>query len=85
MVHMLAQPDLARTVFPVGDFEKAEVRRLAAGLGLRTAPKPDSQDVCFITSTGGRVEFLGKRIPFHPARVVDSAAPWSARSRRSRW
>jgi tRNA-uridine 2-sulfurtransferase len=72
VVHMLGQADLARTVFPVGDHVKPEVRRLATELGLRTAQKPDSQDVCFITSTGGRVEFLGRRIPFHPAKVVDS-------------
>ena len=72
VVHMLGQADLARTVFPVGDYDKPEVRRLAAELGLRTAQKPDSQDVCFITSTGGRVEFLGRRIPFNPATVVDS-------------
>ena len=42
-----------------------------AGDGRRARPahgaKPDSQDVCFITSTGGRREFLGRRIPFHPA------------------
>ena len=38
---------------------KAEVRARAAALGLRTAAKPDSQDVCFITSTGGRESFLG--------------------------
>ena len=60
-------------VFPVGDFDKSEVRRLAAELGLRTAAKPDSQDVCFITSTGGRAEFLRRRIPMTPARVVDTA------------
>ena len=73
VVHMLTQPDLARTMFPVGDYDKSDVRRLAAELGLRTAQKPDSQDVCFITSTGGRVDFLGRRIPFHPATVIDSA------------
>ncbi len=73
VVHMLGQGDLARTVFPVGDFDKSEVRRLAAELGLRTADKPDSQDVCFITSTGGRAEFLRRRIAMTPARVVDTA------------
>jgi tRNA-specific 2-thiouridylase len=72
VVHMLAQRELARTVFPVGDHDKPAVRSLAAELGLRTAQKPDSQDVCFITSTGGRAEFLGRRIPFHPATVVDA-------------
>ena len=72
VVHMLRQHDLARTLFPVGDYAKSDVRRLAGELGLRTAQKPDSQDVCFITSTGGRAEFLGRRIPFSPATVVDS-------------
>ena len=73
VVHMLSQRSLARTLFPVGRFDKAAVRAMAAELGLRTAAKPDSQDVCFITSTGGRREFLGRRLPFHPADVVDTA------------
>lgn len=73
VVHMLDQDALARTLFPVGQFDsKAELRALAAELGLRTATKPDSQDVCFITSTGGRADFLRRRVEFHPARVVDS-------------
>ncbi len=71
VVHMLDQAALARTLFPVGELTKAEVRTRAASLGLRTAAKPDSQDVCFITSTGGRETFLGSRIPFHRADVVD--------------
>lgn len=73
VVHMLPQRELARTLFPVGDRTKAEVRALAAELGLRTASKPDSQDVCFITSTGGRETFLGERIPFRRGAVVDTA------------
>jgi len=71
VVHMLDQAALSRTLFPVGDIDKAEVRRLAAALGLRTAAKPDSQDVCFITSTAGRETFLGDRIPLRAGRVVD--------------
>jgi tRNA-specific 2-thiouridylase len=72
VVHMLNQSDLSRTMFPVGDIDKAEVRRIALEMGLRTASKPDSQDVCFITSTGGRETFLGDRIEFRPGRVVDT-------------
>jgi tRNA-uridine 2-sulfurtransferase len=73
VVHMLDQEDLARTLFPIGTLTKEAVRRKAGELGLRTANKPDSQDVCFITSTGGREEFLGRRITFTPAQLVDSA------------
>ena len=72
VVHMIDAAELVRTMFPVGDMNKADVRAHAARLGLRTATKPDSQDVCFITSTGGRVAFLGKRIPFRSAAVVDA-------------
>ena len=74
VVHMLSQADLARTLFPVGEIDKAQVRAIAAELGLRTAAKPDSQDVCFIAaSAGGRTTFLGDRIGLRPARVVDTA------------
>jgi len=62
---------LAFTMFPVGHLTKAQVRDRAVELGLRTATKPDSQDVCFISKTGGRETFLGNRIPFRPAQVVN--------------
>jgi tRNA-specific 2-thiouridylase len=71
VVHMLDQTALSRTLFPVGDIDKARVREIAAERGLRTASKPDSQDVCFITSRGGRETFLGNRIAFRAGRVVD--------------
>jgi tRNA-uridine 2-sulfurtransferase len=73
VVHMLPQRELRRTMFPVGHLTKAQVRDRATHLGLRTAEKPDSQDVCFITQTGGRETFLGARIPFRKGTVVDSA------------
>jgi tRNA-specific 2-thiouridylase len=72
VVHMLDQAQLGRTLFPVGGLEKAQVRAIAADVGLRTAGKPDSQDVCFITSAAGRETFLGDRIPFRSATVVDT-------------
>jgi tRNA-specific 2-thiouridylase len=73
VVHMLDQAQLARTLFPVGGMQKADLRALAAAIDLRTATKPDSQDVCFITSTGGRTSFLADRIPLRAATVVDAA------------
>lgn len=72
VVHMLDQAQLARTMFPVGEMQKTDLRALAASIDLRTASKPDSQDVCFITSTGGRTAFLGDRIAFRPGTVVDT-------------
>jgi len=72
VVHMLPQRELARTMFPIGHMTKSQVRAKATALGLRTAAKPDSQDVCFITEGGGREAFLGSRIPFRRAQVVDA-------------
>lgn len=72
VVHMLDQSVLAKTLFPVGELTKTEVRAKAAALGLRTADKAESMDVCFIAQTsGGRRTFLGDRIALRPARVVD--------------
>jgi tRNA-specific 2-thiouridylase len=73
VLYVLGQAQLARTLLPVGDMTKEAVRAEAARRGLRTADKPDSQDVCFVTSTAGRDGFLGRRIPLRPGRVVDPA------------
>lgn len=73
VLHMLGQQELSRVMLPVGDMTKAEVRARAAAAGLRTAAKPDSQDVCFISRAGGREAFLGPRIGLHPGRLVDTA------------
>jgi tRNA-specific 2-thiouridylase len=68
---MLGQDQLARTLFPVGEMTKGQVRDEAHRLGLRTAAKPDSQDVCFIRSDEGRHGFLADRVDLHPGRLVD--------------
>ncbi len=74
VVHMLDADVLASCLFPIGEMTKTEVRAHATKLGMRTADKPDSQDVCFIAkSQGGRVTFLGSRIPLHRATVVDTS------------
>jgi tRNA-uridine 2-sulfurtransferase len=72
VLSMLGQDELSRVVFPVGEMTKAEVRLHARRLGLRTALKPDSQDVCFIGSVEGRQGFLEQRIAMHPGEVVDA-------------
>lgn len=48
MLSRLTQNILHRTVFPLGGYEKAEVRALAETLGLSVAHKPDSMEICFI-------------------------------------
>ena len=45
---MLGPEDLRHVRFPVGDMQKSETRRIAGELGLRTATKPDSQEICFV-------------------------------------
>jgi tRNA-specific 2-thiouridylase len=72
VLSMLDQAALAHVLFPVGAMTKADVRDHASRLGLRTADKPDSQDVCFINRAEGRIGFLRDRLDFHPAEVVDT-------------
>jgi tRNA-specific 2-thiouridylase len=73
VLYVLGQEQLGRCLFPVGEMTKAEVRARAAALGLPTAAKPDSQDVCFVTTSGGREALLASRIPLHAGEVVDRA------------
>jgi tRNA-uridine 2-sulfurtransferase len=77
VLHMLGQAELARVLFPVGDRPKSEVRAKAEALGLRTAAKAESQEVCFIAGgPKGRRAFLGGRLTLTPATVIDgSGAP----------
>jgi tRNA-uridine 2-sulfurtransferase len=72
VLSMLGQDALARVLFPVGEMTKEQVRERAHRLDLRTAAKPDSQDVCFIGSVEGRRGFLSGRLELHPAEVVDT-------------
>lgn len=47
-LYSLTQHQLSHTLMPVGDYEKEEIREIAARLGLDVASKPDSQDICFV-------------------------------------
>lgn len=73
VLYMLGQRQLQHLLLPIGTLTKDEVRRRGSDLGLRTATKPDSQDVCFISKHGGREAFLGERIPLGPGRLVSTA------------
>lgn len=71
---MLGQHELGRVRFPVGELEKARTRELAAELGLRTAAKPDSQDICFVGKDHYR-NFLRKVEPatVAPGPIIDTS------------
>ena len=73
VLYVLGRDELRRCRFPIGTMTKPEVRAKAAALSLPTAEKPDSQDVCFVTTSGGREALLASRIPLHAGRVVDTA------------
>lgn len=47
-LYNLTQEQLAHTLMPAGDYTKDEIRAIAQNIGLRTANKPDSQEICFI-------------------------------------
>ncbi len=69
-LHRLNQAQLARTLFPVGELEKTEVRRLAAEIGLPNAAKRDSTGICFIGERPFR-EFLNRYLSHEPGPIED--------------
>lgn len=68
----LGQKELSRTLFPVGELPKAEIRRLAREWGLPNAGKPDSADICFIAS-GDYRSFVRERVPATAGAIMDTS------------
>jgi tRNA-specific 2-thiouridylase len=69
-LHQLGQAQLAATRFPLGELEKAEVRRIAAEARLPTAAKKDSTGICFIGERDFR-DFLARYLPAQPGEIRD--------------
>jgi tRNA-specific 2-thiouridylase len=67
-LHRLNQQQLSRTVFPLGEVRKTEVRRIAHELGLSNAGKKDSTGICFIGERPFR-EFLNRYLPTKPGPI----------------
>ncbi len=67
----LTQEILANTIFPLGNQTKAETRKIAAQFKLKTADKPESQDLCLIESHGSMRQFLDKYINQKEGDIVD--------------
>ena len=69
VLHMLKSKDLENILFPLGEITKPEVRQIAARLGLKTAFKKDSQDICFVGKKDYR-SFVEKRIDLTSAGEI---------------
>lgn len=65
-LYNLTQDQLSKTLMPVGEYSKEEVRAIAEEIGLLVANKPDSQDICFIPDGDYATyieETAGKKVP----------------------
>jgi tRNA-specific 2-thiouridylase len=67
-LHRLTQAQLARTIFPVGELKKSEVRRIAAEARLPNHAKKDSTGICFIGERPFR-DFLKRYLPREPGPI----------------
>lgn len=69
----LTQKELKHTLFPIGDYQKSEVRKLAKKLGLPSAERWESQEICFIDKTYS--DFLASKVDlkkyFKPGPILD--------------
>jgi tRNA-uridine 2-sulfurtransferase len=66
----IPKPLLGRTVFPLGEYRKTEVRRIAEERGLAVAYTPESQDICFIPD-GDYRGFIRKKVEAEPGELLD--------------
>jgi tRNA-specific 2-thiouridylase len=67
------EENLARTLLPLGGMRKGAVRGLAAEAGIRTAAKPDSQEICFVPGNDYRELFERHGVELHPGELVDTS------------
>ena len=72
VLHVLTQEKLRRALFPVGDYPKTEIRRIAESFGLPTASRKDSQDLCFLAGDDYR-NFLQRNAAdmLQPGEIVN--------------
>lgn len=68
----LSQDLLAASIFPLGELQKSDTRRIASEYGLKTADKPESQDLCLVESNGSMRAFLDKYLAPKMGEIVDA-------------
>jgi tRNA-specific 2-thiouridylase len=61
---------LRSTLLPLGEFEKTEIRSIAAEAGLASANRPDSQDLCFIPQGQSAQDYLSNFLPEAPGPII---------------
>ncbi len=73
VLHVLTQDQLRRALFPVGDYPKTEIRKIAALLNLPVHKRPDSQDLCFLAGDDYR-NFIRRNAPqmLIPGEIVNT-------------
>lgn len=71
----LRQEQLLRALCPLGAMEKPEIRRIAREIGLKTADKVDSQEICFVPGNDYKAFLKGhmETSEFHPGRIRDKS------------
>ena len=74
VLHVLTQDKLARAMFPVGEYPKSEIRRLATEFNLAAASRHDSQDLCFLAGEDYR-NFIERNSPeiLVPGDITDTS------------
>ena len=70
-LYTLEQMQLQHLLLPLANLHKTEVRKLAAEMGLPTATKRESQDICFIPDNDYR-PFIAKHIPAKSGDIIDT-------------
>jgi tRNA-specific 2-thiouridylase len=73
-LYNLTQEQLSRTLMPVGEYSKDQIRQIAEDVGLQVAHKPDSQDICFVPD-GDYAGYLEREagLEAKPGNFVDEA------------
>lgn len=69
-LYRVTEKALEKTLFPLGEYTKPEVRKMAEARGLYTATKKDSQGICFVGQIGIR-EFLGQYVEQKAGPIID--------------
>lgn len=69
-LYRVKEAALKKTLFPLGEYEKPEVRKLAEKYGLITAKKKESMGICFVGKVGIK-EFLSQYVETSPGPVID--------------